>query len=58
MYEVSKIDLVREKDGKSKNWGFEVKHHVKDLESYRDSVKGKYKATTVLLTYSEMPNVT
>ena len=52
MYEVSKIDLIREKDGQSKNWGFEVKHQVKDLESYRSSIKEKYKATTVLLTYT------
>jgi len=53
MYEISKIDLIREKDGQSKNWGFEVKHQVKYLESYRKSIKEKYKATKVLLTYSE-----
>ena len=53
MFRITKIDLIREKDGQSKNYGFEVKHQVGDLEAYRKSIKEKYKATKVLLTYSE-----
>lgn len=54
MYEISKIDLIREKDGQSKSWGFQFDISVSNLEQYRDYVKQKFNATTVLFTYTEI----
>jgi len=54
MFIITKIDLIREKDGQSKNWGFQFDNEVKDLEQYREYVKQKFNASTVLFTFTEV----
>lgn len=54
MYRISKVILIREKEGNHfTQWGFEVDHTTKELEKYRESVKQKYHATKVVLIYEE-----
>jgi hypothetical protein len=56
-YQIERIHLIREVDGKqTNNWNFSVKHVANNLDDYRKEIREKYKATRVLLTHTLIEN--